>query len=352
MKLNNIRELIHTFANQRTNHIEEAEIKSGYWYKGNRFYHNSGCIAEVDFDKKLLFYSTYSTNGFGNGYSCWQLQRAFHSSFIAFETINWYIQDARKEAFLNILERRKESVAALLDCSRGRRYFTGGLYDLSKLDKLDYDYKSLDISIDKVTYEKYNGWSFAGYKSFQLEKSFSVKEFLELDWTEDLKIAEFKSWCYTYSSELPKSKEKRLEIYNNLDERSAIVTRFTANVDERRKAADELHRLKLLGALASWLNGGSYYYKLHEVNPTRLRLNGGLVETSKGEKITVVEARKLYRIFKLAKSGKVEIRGVFGGFQLHSIEKQDEWIMKIGCHTLHESVIEEFYPQIKNDSNN
>ena len=56
----------------------------------------------------------------------------------------------------------------------------------------------------------------------------------------------------------------------------------------------------------------------------------------------------------MIKSGRaVPIDSVFGGFQLHSIEKQEnEWIMRIGCHTLHESVIEEFYPQIKNDSNN
>ncbi len=106
---------------------------------------------------------------------------------------------------------------------------------------------------------------------------------------------------------------------------------------------DQLRALEEKEKLSAWMNGEDVGYR-YRFAETRLRIKGDTVQTSKGAEVPVIEARKLYRAWKLG----VDMVGRRVGY--FTVSSMDHECIHIGCHTIPMSEVERIAPELMSDS--
>jgi hypothetical protein len=137
--------------------------------------------------------------------------------------------------------------------------------------------------------------------------------------------------------EVEKHLKKRLARYHELNTPEMIAKR---EVDKQKREANKtkLEEKKLAEAIEAFRTG--YFYqpdKLRSLPYDLLRFNGDRVETSRGARVPLKEARILYRSIK---SGKDVMGEKIGDYTLIRVtpifnpEFEDDKLVQIGCHKI------------------
>lgn len=185
-----------------------------------------------------------------------------------------------------------------------------------------------------------------------------LPKFDELAWTEkELEVHSVKTWCK--NNEIKGSYETKLKVYNNPELAAEVIEKARVK-KEKLEATKEERRLKAVQkSIDEWYAG-----EIREINfqhdrnswghqnPVYLRINpkdSKMVDTSKGVTIPLVECALLYRKFKQCVNTNTEWKQNGEKFRIGyynveriSLEQDNKWYLKSGCHILCEDQIEEF----------
>lgn len=400
-KPKDVMELFHHFANR----VKTEDKRSNYSYDikediGKLYYHNS-LIAVVDYKKKYILHDRFSHRGrWGNGYCNYDLTRAFKNKFISIGTdysltSDNFVEHLSSHIFHTFYKTDFEQLIIFkelmwTESSRAIPY-SWNIDNKNNLKIINnfarrLGIKKSDIYNFKFRYDKpviysTGGWS-TTYTRHKLP--FSLNDIIKGRFLtkEEKKRLEYIKWRVEIRAYISRDminisrKYTWLDIYNNPELKAYIdekLPEFKAKYEERERIKQEIRvkererlneerRTKSLDDYNKWLVGWFanmkvvYFYDSY-LFPTELKLVNYFsldseVHTTRGARVPIGDAKKLYKLFKATiKKGK-ELRftrGV-GAYTATYIGKSDKgYYITIGCHRIYEEQIDNFIKRFKLD---
>lgn len=121
-----------------------------------------------------------------------------------------------------------------------------------------------------------------------------------------------------------------------------------ANRETRRIEQDRIRKLEAAERFALWLTGENVYSGGFELYPTTLRLKGEEIQTSRGAKIPVDDALKIYPLLERTKRGGGKLEAGLHNINLgqYRFNSFDGNTLVVGCHSIAWNEIEKMAKQL------
>jgi hypothetical protein len=373
-------EVFHEFAHQ----LDNCKSTS-YLYEDNKLFYKNELVANIyDKSKKIVLIKNFNHIGhYGNGYSSYNLIRAFDESWTTLTLDNIFditVKDKaieKRDLFNYLIKVKIENIIKIqywlkeyiynprrLTCNISINYLLDLQNKIKKeieLLKIPKKYIKTKFHNELIWLSYYKGWNKYYEKFFNNE---SLQYWLDFRFTEkELDVIACKDWIHTnlYNTKTAKclSKHEKETIYFNIEKRNAYTTiiekeRADNNrlYEERLQKQKEERKAKELIKLNDWLDG-KYNRALWDI-PIHLRLDkDNLVETTLGVTVPLNHAKLLYLKFKQCVNKNEEwiSNGCsikIGNYLVECIKKNDVgWYLKAGCHTIYEKEIDLFINMFK-----
>lgn len=384
---NTVKELIHAWCNGL---IEKQINKSNYVFNINNIEYKNVVVASR-LNKVIYVKEIYSNNSFGNGYSSREIVKAIPSNIkhyhiqelpteSLFTTDNSVKVEYLKKNFLKEFDYYINRYAMYKEIAFNIRMSYHGTWNIEfdnsnylLFGKRVYNQFLNEVVTKQVTCKQHKGWSTVGYYPYQnisvKIKDFFIEENGKLIFnslynlsTEEIAELEFKSWKSKF--ELKKYYEaKRIYIDEKL--RSEFEVKYREDVEKKQAAEKEKQRREANATLIKWFTNISQWRDMEinlpnwpYINYTFIKKSvyQGKVQTSRGVTITMEEARKAYRLFKLYIDTKSCSRGekienfvllncgqkMFPYLKDEDITEREDYFITIGCHEITWTEAQEF----------
>jgi len=373
-----IGEIFHLFANQTYNKARTSNYK--YEIDGISLFKNNIEIARIYSKiKKIVLVQDYNDIGsFGNGYSSWEVKKAFNNDWNIIEgsitkfSTSTSNKDIKNETFKEIIDyyinKIVDDYSNLNDVINDNNFYDNYcLYSIKRTIESFIRIKDIlhiPISLIKKKYNNKTFW-FIRYKGWSSYNDNITIDNRPYDWLykdlftdEELEVLNCKNWIHKwiYNTGSILTKQEKIDLYKDVDRRKE----YEGKVEERRKlkAKQDAIRIekirkdnydKQLLDIDRWLKGERIgIYRL----PIHLRIIAdNNVETSRNAIIPLSHCKLLYLKFRncinsntewISNGSSIKI----GYYHVSKIGKDDKgWFIKAGCHTIRETEIEKFIKQ-------